>query len=119
MDLYPLRQYQLDGLQRAGMLDASYKVGWEYDIADYEHNENCNKRMLAQEYIKLYPKGDVASMDNYIQEKLPRITDHFYGEFGTRIWGLRFSKFVERYIPLPDVDRGPVNSRLRAPFSHS
>ena len=116
MDLYPLRQDQLDGLQRAGMLEACYKVGWDYDIADYEYNENRNKRSLGKEYVKLYPKGDVASMDEYIQEKLPRIGDHFYGEFGTRLWCLPLSKFLERITPMPDIKRGPVTGLLRHPY---
>ena len=115
MDLHPLRQEQLDGLQRAGMLEACYKAGQDYDIAVTEDNENCNKRSLAKEYVKLYPKGDVASMDEYIQKRLPRIADHFYGEFGTRLWCLPLNKYLERFIPLPKMPRGPVNSLFRFP----
>ena len=112
MDLFPLRQDQLDGLQRAGMLEACYKAGRDYDIADFEDNQNINKRSLAKEYVKLYPKGDVASMDEYIKEKLPVIVEHFYSEFGTRVWCLPVYRFLERFIPMP---RGPINSRF--PYS--
>ena len=112
MDLFPLRQDQLDGLQRAGMLEACYKAGLDYDIAEFEAIENRNKRSLAKEYVKLYPNGDVASMDDYIKEKLPRIVDHFYGEFGTRVWCLPVNRFLERFIPMP---RGPMSRQL--PYS--